>query len=319
MLGTHLSAFFNPEKINILSRTPRPHPRASTYYWNIEKHQIDPEAMRDVDYVVNLAGSNLSDSLWFLPFSARRRRIVYDSRIYSTKLLVDAIRKANRKPKAFISASGINYYNFSRDHEQGYDEDSPVGDSFFSLLCRDWELATKPLVDMGVRVVHLRLSLILHPYEGLLSRMYALGRFGLLSTMGSGLQQMNFVHVDDACHMIIRAMNDERWWGPFNVATGHPVNNEQFTRYIITYLARPQLLGRVPSFLLRMLLRGFSDLLLKGGIVLPAKATRNGFSFQYPLFEECMEALTSDDRTPWWEERLNEYRAKKMMKKGKKR
>lgn len=301
MLGTHLTTFFNPLRVNILSRNPKPHPWANTYYWNIEKHQIDPEALRDVDYVVSLAGSDLFGNLWTMPFSRSSRQRVYDSRVYATKLLVHAISDMNKKPKVFISASGINYYNFTNDHEQAYDEDSPPGDSFLSLLCRDWENASRPLTQMGVRVVHLRFSLILHPYKGTLRRMYSLAKPGFLSVLGSGKQKINFVHIDDACGMIIRAMMDEHWWGPFNVVTERPVTNEYFTRYIITYLSKAQYLDRLPSFLLRVLLRDFSDVLLRGGVVLPEKAKKYGFSFQYPSFDVCMENLTSDDGTSWLE------------------
>ena len=66
-------------------------------------------AIDGADAVVHLAGAGVFDEAW----TRERREVLRSSRIRSTELLAEAIARAERKPRVFVSGSAIGIYGTS--------------------------------------------------------------------------------------------------------------------------------------------------------------------------------------------------------------
>jgi uncharacterized protein (TIGR01777 family) len=141
-------------------------------------------ALAGAHAIVHLAGEPLSGKRW----DARHKQRLRDSRVETTHALVEAIAAlpAAARPRALISASGIDYYPFAPDTEFDDDEVTeadPPGESFLGRLCRDWEAAARAAEGLGVRVVCMRTGIVLGPGGALAKlaapfKLFAGGRIG---------------------------------------------------------------------------------------------------------------------------------------------
>ncbi len=234
------------------------------------------------DAVVNLAGENLAQR-WT---SEAKQRIV-ESRVEGTRRLVTLAREAGTV-RTFVSASAIGYYG-DRGAEPLTEASAP-GDDFLARLCREWEEAARPAADGGMRSVILRIGVVLHPEGGALGKMLPLFRAGLGGRFGSGEQYMSWVHRGDVVRLIRFVLENEQVSGPFNATAPEPVTNRAFTRALARSLGRPALLP-VPAFALRAAMGEMASTVLGGQRVLPERALKSGFTFEYPALEQALSDL----------------------------
>ncbi|MGV3721677.1 MAG: NAD-dependent epimerase/dehydratase family protein, partial [Actinomycetota bacterium] len=120
--------------------------------WDPEGGMIDSAALERaaVDAVAHLAGENIAAGRWTPEQKARIR----DSRVKGTRTLAEAIASLERPPRVLVAASAIGYYGDRGDEE--LTEDSRPGTGFLAEVSRQWEAATAPAVDAGIRVVNAR-------------------------------------------------------------------------------------------------------------------------------------------------------------------
>lgn len=90
------------------------------------------EAVDGADAVVNLAGAPIARR-----WTAAGKRLIVDSRIDSTRALVQAMAAAKAPPPVFVSASAVGYYGPCGD--EYVTESSPAGNDFLADVCRRWE------------------------------------------------------------------------------------------------------------------------------------------------------------------------------------
>jgi uncharacterized protein (TIGR01777 family) len=173
------------------------------------------------DAVVHLAGEPVAQR-WT---DDARRRII-DSREDGTRALVDAIAKAEPKPRALISASAVGYYGPHGD--EPVDEDSPPGSGFLARVCAAWELEANKA--HGVRVVTVRTGVVLDRRGGALSKMLLPFKLGAGGPVAGGSQYMPWIHVDDVVGIYLRAIDDPAWSGPVNATAPEPVTNRTFSK-----------------------------------------------------------------------------------------
>ena len=237
-----------------------------------------------IDAVVNLAGAPVLG----LPWTARRKATLLDSRIGTTNRLLKLMRRLNKPPEVLINASAVGYYGATGDVP--CDETRPPQDVFMSELCRRWEETALEAHKLGVRVCLLRLGLVLGRGGGPLPGLAMPVRFGLGAVLGSGTQWMPWVHLDDVIAFVDRAMADRALSGPFNITAPGPVPNREFTQALGKVLGRP-VLFRVPAWPLRALMGEMSDLLLEGQRTVPANATAAGFRFRFTDLGEALKDL----------------------------
>ena len=215
---------------------------------------MDAMALEGVDTVVHLAGESLGPGRW----TAGKKARIRESRIQGTKLLCQKIAQSDSPPKVLLAASGIGYYGDCGDTV--VDESVPQGTGFLAELCGEWEAATRPAQEVGVRVVHLRLGIVLGEKGGALAAMRLPFRLGLGGRLGSGQQWMPWIGLADTVRAVDFLMTNDSAEGPVNLVSA-AVRNLEFTKALGAAVKRPTLLP-VPAWVLRLLLGEAADEML---------------------------------------------------------
>ncbi len=258
---------------------------ARQIHWSPENHQLDARLLEGCEVVIHLGGEGIASGRW----TSARKKLLRDSRIKSTRLLAESVAKMNTKPHAFLCASAIGIYG-DRD-DAILDEHSSGGSDFLATLAQDWEAACLPAAAVGVRVIHLRFGVILSARGGALKKMLPIVRLGLGGVIGSGMQYMSWVSIDDVVHVIEWLLRHDEIDGPVNVVSPKPVMNRDFTRALSDALRRPTMLP-VPGYVLRLLFGEMAvSTILASQHVYPAKLISNGYDFQHSELSAALRTL----------------------------
>ena len=241
------------------------------------------QAVADADGVVNLAGAPIAAARW----TPQQKQRLRDSRITTTRRLVEAMAEAPRASRVLINASAIGYYGPRGD--EPLDEQAPAGSGFLAEVCQAWEAEAQRAETTGARVVRLRIGLVLGAGGGALSKMVPPFRLGLGGPLGSGRQWMSWIHRDDVNRMIEWALTHPDLRGPVNAVSPDPVTMREFCAALGRVLRRPSWLP-APAPVLRLLLGEMADMLLTGQRVIPQAAQRQGFTFRYPDVTQALAA-----------------------------
>ncbi len=280
--------------LTLVSRRSQPFPaRSDERLTCLQADPADPaswerddlrQALAQVEGVVNLAGEPIAEKRW----TPAHRQLLRDSRLETTRQLVEAMARLPRPPQVLVNASAIGYYGTSLDAR--FTESSPSGDDFLAQLCRDWEeAATAP---SPCRVVILRLGIVLGPDGGALGKMLPVFRAGFGGPVGTGQQWMSWIHRHDICRLVATALEDPAWSGPYNAVAPEPTRMGIFAASLGRCLGRPSLLP-VPGPVLQLLLGDGAQVVLEGQQVLPERTLAQGFRFQYPELNEALAAATN--------------------------
>jgi uncharacterized protein len=250
--------------------------------WNPTSAMVDVPAMEGYDAVVHLSGASVARGSW----TKSRKLMLRNSRVDTTRVLVDALARLKQKPGVFLCASATGYYG-SRGDEL-LTETSGNGSDLLGLLCRAWEAEASRAITDGIRTVITRFGIILSPTGGALSAMAAPFRLGLGGRLGSGKQWMSWIALQDVLAVIRAAIAEKSWNGPFNVVAPEPVRNADFTHVLASVLHRPAFFA-VPSFALRIALGDMADaLLLASQRVQPTKLQAAGYRFRQENLESAL-------------------------------
>jgi uncharacterized protein (TIGR01777 family) len=236
------------------------------------------------DVVINLAGASI-----FRPWSARNKEAIYNSRILSTRNIIDALARHADKEMILLNASAVGYYGF-RDGEE-LDESGSAGDDFLATVVREWETEALKAEDNGARVVLCRLGVILGKDGGALAKMLPVFKLGAGSPLGSGKQWFSWVFLSDLVNIFLYLMENKKISGPVNCTSPNPVTNREMTKALGRALHRPVILPPVPAFLLKGILGEFSHIFVKGQKVIPGKLLESGFVFEFSEIEKAFANL----------------------------
>jgi uncharacterized protein (TIGR01777 family) len=242
--------------------------------------------------VVNLAGENIGGE-GFLPsrLTDKRKDRVRNSRILTTKALVEAIRSAETKPRVFVQASAIGYYGFHQDEK--LTEQSPPGDDFFAEW-KDWEPVSAPVEDMGVRRVIIRSGVIFSTGHGsALNRLVLPYKLYAGGPIGDGKQYLSWIHEIDEARAIRFLIENDSAQGAFNLTAPNPATNAEIGKATAKVLNRPYYLP-VPEFVFDLAFGEVAGLVTKGQRVIPERLLDFGFEFQFPEVEPALENLLVD-------------------------
>jgi uncharacterized protein (TIGR01777 family) len=265
-------------EVRWLSRKPGP----QDFGWEAES--LD-RAMAWADGVVNLAGE-LVLGIWT---KAKKVRIM-QSRIGSTRKLVEALARAKRRPKVLVSGSAIGYYGHQGDEALDERSGPAGGQDFLSKVCREWEAEALKAKKFGLRVCLLRTGHVLSPKGGVLKAMLLPFKLGLGGPLGDGSQWTSWIHMEDECGLILHLLKKPNAKGPFNASSPNPLTNKNYSKILGKILKRPAFIP-IPSFVIRTVLREASRLLLDSQKVFPRKALESGFKFQFPNLEPALKNL----------------------------
>ncbi|MEM2493674.1 MAG: TIGR01777 family oxidoreductase [Nitrososphaerota archaeon] len=241
------------------------------------------EALKGCDAIVHLAGETVAGR-----WTNAKKKAIRDSRVVSTRNLVNALAPLSARPRVLISASAIGYYGDRG--EEALTEDSSPGSDFLAQVCRDWESEAARAESFGIRVVRLRIGLVLGPGGGALQAMLPLFKLGLGGPMGSGNQFWSWVHRDDVAGAIAFALEREDLRGPINVTAPQPVRQREFARALGRVLRRPAILP-APAFALKIALGEFASELLSSKKVLPQRLQQVGYRFRFAELESALQEI----------------------------
>ena len=250
------------------------------HQWDVAAGQLDSRALDGVDIVIHLAGESVAQR-WTDSVKAR----ILDSRVDSTRLLVDSILAQEKRP-TYIAASGISYYGI--DSERLVDESSGSGKGFLAEVTRQWEGAAQALTDADVRTVFLRTGIVISAKGGALAKMLTPFKLGVGGRIGDGQQKMSWISLPDLVSVYVFAVENVSVHGAVNAVVPEPVTNSTFTKTLGKVLGRPTLFP-LPAGLVKILFGEMGkETVLSDLGVLPKSLTEFGFEWQQP---ELISAL----------------------------
>jgi len=239
---------------------------------------------------INLAGESMAQGRW----SERRKAILVESRVGTTRELVALAQRLQRPPAVVLSASAIGYYGHHGD--DFLSEDAPPQEGFSHRLCQAWESEARRFEQLGSRVCRLRLGVVLGPAlpgggGGALVELSKSFRFGIGTWLGGGGQWLSWVHRDDVLAAMEFLLENGELAGAFNLTAPEPVTNKGFCMALRHHLGAIVCLP-VPGLVLRLALGEMADeLLLKGQRVVPRRLQEAGFEFRYNSLTEALPNL----------------------------
>ncbi|MGV6860867.1 MAG: TIGR01777 family oxidoreductase [Putridiphycobacter sp.] len=288
LIGQNLMQLLLTEgyEVSILSRTENLNGSVKAYYWSPKKGEINLDALKEVDYIINLAGENIGGKKW----SKSQKNKIQDSRMDSTKLLFNSVKNQKINLKAYISASAVGYYG-AITSEKIYKESDPPHNDFLGQTCQIWEEAVDLFTTLDIRTAKLRTGVVLSKKGGALKKLVTPIKFFVGAPLGNGKQFMPWIHVDDLAKMYLFVMQHNQIKGPINAVAPQHVNNREFTKSIAKTIHRPILLPFVPKFMLKLVLGEMADMILYGSRVSAEKIIENGFTFKYESLNKALNQI----------------------------
>lgn len=254
--------------------------------WDPEAGTIDAGAIEGIGGVVHLAGAGIGDARW----TPARKRLILESRTVPTHLLATTVAGLAKPPSVLVSASAVGYYGDRGD--EIVTEDSAPGTDFAADVAVQWESATQPAADAGIRVVKIRTGIVLGATGGVLGKLLLPFKLGLGGRVGDGRQYMSWISLPDELAAIEHALVTHGLVGPVNLTAPNPATNAELTSTLGKVLHRPTVL---PTPVLPLKARFGTELvqhlLLTGQRVLPKQLETSGFEFAHPALEEALRAV----------------------------
>jgi hypothetical protein len=281
LIGTALAAFLTTAGHSVIRLVRRSPAGPGERLWRPD--DPDPTVLDGVNAVVHLAGAPIAGR-----FTEGHKRVVRDSRVGPTHQLARLVGQAPSGPGVFVCASAIGYYGPDRGDEV-LEEESGEGGGLLADLVRDWEAATLPAGEAGVRVVSVRTGLVQSARGGVLRLLRPLFLAGLGGRLGAGEQWWSWIDIDDLTDIYARALVDETLSGPVNAVAPEPVRNREYTATLGRVLRRPALFPvprRGPEVLLGE--EGAREFALASQRVRPSGLLRAGHAFRRPTLEACL-------------------------------
>jgi uncharacterized protein (TIGR01777 family) len=264
-------------------RSPNLDSRAAFFRWeNLERTLPPLETVPRMDAIIHLAGEPVAQR-----WTAAAKQRIRSSRIDGTRNLVSAVGRLKHKPSVLVSASAVGYYG-NRGNDLLTEASSP-GSGFLADLCLEWEREANRAKELGLRVVHIRIGVVLGAGGGALEKIAPLFKLGLGGTLGDGSQWMPWIHRNDLVRMFQHVAEHEGVSGSWNGSAPEPVTNVMFTKTLAKVVGRPALLP-APQFALRLAFGEMADVLFDSMKVIPAAAQTAGFSFEYNQLEPALRA-----------------------------
>lgn len=249
--------------------------------WDTRTDTFDARALEGLDAVVHLAGAGVADERW----TPARKEILRRSRIDSTLALAKTLASLRSPPRVLVCASATGFYG-NRGPQDPVDEASAPGSGFLAELCQAWERATDAARAAGIRVVHVRVSMVIGADGGVLAKLAGQFRAGVGGPVGSGKQGVSWIAQDDLLG-ILRFVMSEPIEGPVNAVAPEPTDNRGFARALGAAVGRPAI-APVPGMVVKLAFGEMGErLVLEGSFVRPRVLRERGFEWVLPNLEQA--------------------------------
>jgi uncharacterized protein (TIGR01777 family) len=278
-------------RVNILTRNPIISNIIDLQYykWDILQNDIPINLIQKADFIINLSGENVGKRRWNNSF----KKEILESRVKSTRLIVETLNKNPNSVKAFLNASAIGYYGLDRI-SPAIESDKP-GNDFMAQVCIDWEAEANKL-NPNIRLVISRTGIVFSSLGGALDAMAKPINSFLGAPLGLGKQIVSWIHIDDLCRSMIFALENEHVVGAFNAVSPNPATNTHITKVLAKQLKKPLFLPPVPGFVLKAILGEIADSVLASLPVKPNKLEQSGFEFNHPHLTEAIQDLYRNNK-----------------------
>ncbi|MBC7694420.1 MAG: TIGR01777 family protein [Burkholderiales bacterium] len=290
LVGTALTKYLisKGHEVRILSRNPKSSSQIQSFYWDVNKNEIDEKAFDGVEHIVHLAGSGIADKRW----TDDRKQDIIDSRVNSMKLISSIIKKRNIQLKSFVGASAIGIYGMSTS-EKVFTETDTGKDDFLVQSCTQWENSYQEIKSLASKSCVIRIGVVLSDKGGALKRLLPLFKLGLGSAVGSGKQYMPWIHLDDLVSVFHEALFNPNYSGIYNAVSSEETTNYSFSKQLAKSLSKPFFLPNVPAFALKLLFGEMANVLLEGSRVSNQKLINLGFNFKYNNLCDALKEIVS--------------------------
>lgn len=262
--------------------------RSNEYLWDLNNNYIDPNALKDVNNIIHLAGSSIANKRW----TKKRKQTILSSRVASANLILKELKKHQISIDTFASASAIGYYG-TKTTDDILDEKSPKGTDFLSDICDKWENAANNFKSNGIakRIAILRIGIILAKNDGALKKIMLPIKYGLGSSLGTGNQYMPWIHIQDLVNIFKLILDDKRVSGIFNAVSPQHITNLEFIKSIAQIMNKPLIIANIPKFIIKGLFGEMSSILLEGSKISSEKLLNTGFKFKYGMLNDALGSL----------------------------
>jgi uncharacterized protein (TIGR01777 family) len=233
------------------------------------------EKIKNVDVVFNLAGATILKR-----WNESYKKILFQSRIETTRKLVNAINESNIKH--FISTSAIGIYP---DNIPCDESCKNLANDFLGNLAKEWEKEAKK---SNKPTTIVRLGVVLGN-GGALKEMLLPFKLGLGGIIGNGEMKMSWIDIEDLMR-IYKFIIDKKITGIINTSSPHPVTNKEFTKTLGKILKRPAIF-KIPEFLLYLKYGESAKVLTSSKEVYPKRLLDYGFRFKYPTLEKSLKHI----------------------------
>lgn len=278
-LGKELATYFRNKnhEVIILTRNPK---SQNEIFWNAKTLGSWTEVLENSDVLINLTGKSVD-----CRYTEKNKQEIYNSRIFSTRVLQQAIDALQNPPKVWLNASSATIYIHSETH-LNTEENGIIGDDFSMNICKAWEQEFFKVKNESIRKIALRTSIVLGDSGGAFPKMKLITQLGLGGKQGRGNQMMSWIHIEDFCRAIEFLLEKEEISGAVNITSPNPITNIEFMRAIRKKLKIPFGITS-PVWLLEVMsifLKTETELLLKSRNVYPKKLIDSDFCFKSSFF-----------------------------------
>jgi uncharacterized protein (TIGR01777 family) len=284
LIGRRLSFLLKSRgyEVRILSRSNNPKNNYKTFVWNVSEQYINDSAFEGLNHIIHLAGAGIADKRW----SEKRKKEIIASRVASTNLLYNTVKRLKTPLNSFISASATGYYGAVTSETIFEEKDKPAKD-FLGKVCSLWEDSIFQFNEIKIRTVALRTGIVLSKDGGALKKM----KTPVITSLGNGKQYMPWIHIDDLCELYIKAIEDQEFKGAFNAVSSEHISNLSFSKKISKIFNHPFLAIGAPSFILQIVFGEMSTIILNGSRISANKIKQAGFKFKFENLEKALKNL----------------------------
>ena len=284
LIGRRLSFLLKSRgyEVRILSRSNNPKNNYKTFVWNVSEQYINESAFEGLNHIIHLAGAGIADKRW----SEKRKKEIIASRVASTNLLYNSVKRLKTPLNSFISASATGYYGAVTSETIFEEKDKPAKD-FLGKVCSLWEDSIFQFNEIKIRTVALRTGIVLSKDGGALKKM----KTPVITSLGNGKQYMPWIHIDDLCELYIKAIEDEQFKGAFNAVSPEHISNLSFSKKISKIFNYPFLALGAPSLILQIVFGEMSTIILNGSRISANKIKQAGFKFKFENLEKALKNL----------------------------
>ncbi|WP_405205599.1 TIGR01777 family oxidoreductase [Aquimarina sp. LLG6339-5] len=254
------------------------------YYWNPSSGEIDLDCFKDVEVIIHLVGATVAKR-----WTSGYKKEIIDSRVFTTSLILESLKKIKHSIRQVVSASAIGIYPDS--FQNYYMEDSDKVDTgFLGEVVKKWESAVQEFDTLNIEVSLLRIGLVLSDNGGAFPKIAKPIKQGMGAVFGNGKQWQSWIHVEDLAKMFMHVVQEELN-GLYNAVAPNPISNHKLTMVIANQIEKKIILPNIPRFAMKLVLGEMHMLLFSSQRVCCDKILKTGFQFKYENITQAIEDL----------------------------